>query len=342
MMYTIEPPVQPMLAKTAAAIPPGPGWLYEPKWDGFRAIVFRDRDRIHLSSRNERPLERYFPELVETLSRALPPQAVVDGEIVIAAEQGLDFEALQMRVHPAASRIQLLSKQTPASFVAFDLLALDKDLREKPLPERRRLLTKRYVTGPRAFLTPQTGAASVAAQWFELFEGAGLDGIIAKKADEPYLPGKRAWIKVKHIRTADCVVGGYRLSKDGEAIGSLLLGLYEDGHLSFVGHTSSFSGEEKRLMLADLRKLKTDPGFSGQRRPGGPSRWTGPIEKEWTPVEPKLVCEVAYDHMQGPRFRHATTFLRWRPDKNPQDCTFEQCQPPIPMSLDEITALKNS
>ncbi len=254
-MYIIEPPVQPMLAKAAGVIPPGAGWLYEPKWDGFRAIVFRAEDHIHIASRNARPLERYFPELVETLGKALPPRAVVDGEIVIASEHGLDFDALQMRIHPAASRIQMLSKQIPSSFVAFDLLGLDEDLRERPLLERRRRLDEIFTRGPHTFITPQTGEASAAADWFDRFEGAGLDGIVAKKADEPYLPGKRGWIKVKHMRTADCVVGGYRLSKDGGAIGSLLLGLYDEGRMNFVGHTSSFSAEDKRRMLSELSKL---------------------------------------------------------------------------------------
>lgn len=328
-----------MLAKTAAVIPPGAGWLYEPKWDGFRAIVFRAKDRIHIASRNKRPLERYFPELVETLGKALPPQAVVDGEIVIASEQGLDFDALQMRIHPAASRIQILSVQVPSSFVAFDVLGLDEDLRERPLLERRRRLAESFIQGPQAFITPQASEASVAAQWFDRFEGAGLDGIVAKKADEHYLPGKRAWIKIKHLRTADCVVGGYRVSKDGGGIGSLLLGLYDGGRLNFVGHTSSFSAEDKRRMLSELSKLKGASGFGDERGPGGPSRWTGPEEKEWVAIEPVLVCEVAYDHMQGPRFRHATTFRRWRSDKDPLDCTYEQCLPPTPMSLDEITSL---
>ena len=342
-MYIIEPPIQPMLAKTATAIPSGAGWLYEPKWDGFRAIVFRAEDRIHIASRNERPLERYFPELVETLGKALPSQAVVDGEIVIASEHGLDFDALQMRIHPAASRIQMLSKRIPSSFVAFDLLGLDEDLRERPLLERRPRLDEVFTRGPHAFITPQTSEASVAAEWFDRFEGAGLDGIVAKKADEPYLPGKRAWIKIKHLRTADCVVGGYRMSKDGAAIGSLLLGLYDGDRLNFVGHTSSFSAEDKRRMLSELSKLKGTSGFGEQRGPGGPSRWTGAEEKEWVAIKPVLVCEVAYDHMQGPggstRFRHATTFRRWRSDKDPLDCTYEQCLPPTSMSLDEITSL---
>ncbi len=338
-MYVIEPPIQPMLAKTATVIPSGAGWLFEPKWDGFRAIVFRAEDRIHIASRNERPLERYFPELVEKLGKALPPRAVVDGEIVIASEHGLDFDALQMRIHPAASRIQMLSKQIPSSFVAFDLLGLDEDLRERPILERRRRLDEVFARGLHTFITPQTSEASVAAEWFDRFEGAGLDGIVAKKADEHYLPGKRAWIKIKHLRTADCVVGGYRLSKDGAAIGSLLLGLYEGGRLSFVGHTSSFSAEDKRRMLSELSKLKGVSGFGDERGPGGASRWTGPVEKEWVAIKPVLVCEVAYDHMQGPRFRHATTFRRWRSDKDPLDCTYEQCLPPTPMSLDEITSL---
>ena len=331
-----------MLAKAAAAIPSGAGWMYEPKWDGFRAIVFRAKDRIHIASRNERPLERYFPELIETLREALPDRAVVDGEIVIASDQGLDFDALQMRIHPAASRVQMLSNQIPSSFVAFDILALDKDLRETPLLERRHELAGRFVTGPRAFITPQTSDPSVAAEWFERFEGAGLDGIVAKKGDEQYLPGKRAWIKVKHLRTADCVVGGYRVSKDGGAIGSLLLGLYEGGRLNFVGHTSSFSAEDKRRMLTELSKLKGTSGFGEERGPGGASRWTGPVEKEWVSIKPVLVCEVAYDHMQGPRFRHATTFRRWRSDKDPLDCTYEQCLPPRAMLLDEVTSLSET
>lgn len=326
-----------MLARLQGEIPRGEGWCYEPKWDGFRAVVFRDRDRLHISSRNTQPLERYFPELVTLLADALPPRCVVDGEIVIVGPSGLDFDALLQRIHPAASRVALLAGQTPASFVAFDLLAVaDDDLTGLPFSRRRATLEACVKEGSRVFLTPQTADHEEAATWFERFEGAGLDGVVAKGSDLRYLPGERVMVKVKHSRTADCVVGGYRLSKSGDGIGSLLLGLHRDGVLHHVGHTSSFTATQRREMLEALRPLEGEDSFGEGRTPGGPSRWTQGRDMSWFSLEPRLVCEVAFDHLQGARFRHATRFLRWRPDKDPEECTFDQLAPPRPFSLEDI------
>lgn len=330
-----------MLAKLHDDIPRGDGWVYEPKWDGFRAIVFKDDDRTRIASRNALPLERYFPELVETLEVALPEPCVADGEIVIAGPSGLDFEALQMRLHPAESRVRRLAIQTPASFVAFDLLAAGgEDLRAQPLDARRRRLLDIVRPGARCFVTPQTADPAEAASWFERFEGAGLDGVVAKRADGRYVEGERVMVKVKHLRTADCVVGGYRLDKHGKSLGSLLLGLYDsDGVLHFVGHTSSFNAAQRREVLAKLRAFEGGESFAGGRAPGGPSRWSRDRDLSWVPLEPRLVCEVAFDHLQGYRFRHATRFLRWRPDKDPKECVFDQLEPPHPFSLDDIVAM---
>lgn len=336
-MFSIEPPVLPMLSKPSREIPVGAGWLYEPKWDGFRAIVFRDGDRVHIGSRNARPLGRYFPEVVATIAEALPERVVCDGEIVIAGDNGLDFDALQLRLHPADSRVRMLAEKIPASFVAFDLLALgDRDLRDSPLSTRREELAKVFEAGPMALLTPQTSDVDEARDWFVRFEGAGLDGIVAKRADSPYRSGERTMVKVKHLRTADCVVGGYRLSKDKKGVGSLLLGLYVDGHLHYAGHTSSFTAKQKAELLPMLQKIAGDSGFGEGRSPGGQSRWSTGEEQEWVSVRPVLVCEVAFDHLQGPRFRHGTTFLRWRADKDPQECTLDQLEPPHPFDLNEI------
>jgi ATP-dependent DNA ligase len=335
MALPVKPPIAPMLAKLQPEIPREEGWRYEPKWDGFRTIVFRDGQDIRLASRDHKPMNRYFPELEAALLKALPARVVVDGEIVLAGADGrLDFDALQQRIHPAASRVKMLSEQTPVSFVAFDLLGLGtRDLRRTPLSEQRSELEKLFqVTegvpgsgGTQILLTPQTDDPDEAAVWFDAFEGLGLDGIIAKKADLLYTPGQRAMVKVKHRRTADVVVGGYRLSKAGDGIGSLLLGLYDDaGVLHFVGHTSSFKAPERREILAMLRTIEKGEGFGRGRTPGEPSRWSSGKELTWYDVEPRLVCEVSYDFMQGDRFRHAATFIRWRDDKKPRECTFDQ------------------
>ncbi|MEA2447357.1 MAG: hypothetical protein QOK47_994 [Actinomycetota bacterium] len=343
MALPFPPPIAPMLAKLQKEIPQGDEWIYEPKWDGFRAIVFRDGSEVTLISRDQRPFERYFPELIPAFLESLPRTCIVDGEIVIPGETALDFGSMLMRIHPAASRVKLLSEQTPASFVAFDLLAHGKtDLRETHLVKRRARLEKALDQAiphgasreqvmdslrpaPRVVLTPQTEDPVEAKRWFEVYEGAGLDGVIAKRKDLLYLPGDRAMTKVKHQRTADCVVGGYRLSKTGDGIGSLLLGLYTDsGALTYVGHTSAFKAAERKALLKEFRSLEGGVSFEGARVPGGPSRWTGSRDMSWVPLSPELVCEVTFDHLQGNRFRHAAGFVRWRPEKPPSECTFDQ------------------
>lgn len=330
-----------MLAKLERTIPRGGGWLYEPKWDGFRAIVFRDKGRFHIASRNALPLERYFPELIPVLASGIPARCVLDGEIVIATPKGLDFDALQLRLHPAASRVKMLSEQTPSSYIAFDLLATGpRDLRGEPLAKRRTQLERSIQPSTHLLLTPQTDDPSTAEQWFERFEGAGLDGIVAKKSDLHYHPGERMMVKVKHERTADCVVLGYRNSKDRTGVGSLLLGLYdEDRTLHFVGHTSSFKAPERRALLNKLKPLEVSESGPMGRMPGGPSRWSGQRDLSWNSLDPVIVCEVSFDHMQGDRFRHGTTFRRFRPDKPPEECTFDQVAPPRPFSLEEIRKL---
>lgn len=325
-----------MLAKLKDELPRGPEWVYEPKWDGFRALVWRDGSEVSITSRDKRPFERYFPELIEPLAAALPEDCVVDGEIIIVSDGRLDFDGLLLRIHPAASRIKLLSEQYPARFVAFDLLAAaGRDERGSPLAERRKRLEDVIVGGrptPDAIipdeqvsLTPQTRDVAEAEEWFEAFDRFGLDGVIAKSVDLRYRPGDRAMVKVKKLRTVDCVVGGYRLSKDRTGVGSLLLGLYDEaGTLHYVGHTSSFRAPERRRLLEELKELEGHAGFGGGRTPGGPSRWSGMRDTSWVPVKPDLVCEVSIDRMQGDRFRHAATFLRWRPEKPPRDCGFDQ------------------
>ena len=327
-----------MLAKAAAEIPAEGRWLYEPKWDGFRAIVFRDGDHIHIASRNALALERYFPELIDPLKAALPARSIVDGEVVIATDHGLDFDALQLRIHPAESRVRMLASQTPASVVLFDVLALDDDdLRQWPLEERRAALVRAIRSSTWVGVTPQTADPQEAAQWFTRYEGAGLDGVVAKDPAGPYRPGERRWVKVKHLRTVDCVVGGYRTATRGTGIGSLLLGLYSsDGVLHYVGHTSSFDAAERRAIFDQLQPLLAEGSFGQGRTPGGPSRWARAAETSWTSVRPELVCEVSFDHLQGGRFRHASRFLRWRPDKAPRDCDFEQLSPPDAFSLQDI------
>ena len=354
MTLPISPPLDPMLAKLSAELPEGEGWLFEPKWDGFRALIFRDGDEIQLQSRDRRPLARYFPELIQPIRDSLPARAVLDGEIVIVGADGLDFSALLLRIHPAASRIVLLSQQMPASLVVWDLLAQgDEDLRDTPLAERRRRLEQAMAGArPPVHLTPATRDRALAREWFERFEGAGLDGVVAKRLEEPYQPGQRAMVKVKHARTADCVVAGFRFHKDGPGtmVGSLLLGLYDDaGVLHHVGIAASFSVERRKSLLEELTPLRTDAlaghpwrawrldeAQAGQRMPGGGSRWNRGKDLSWEPLRIERVCEVAYDHLQGDRFRHATHFQRWRPDRQPQDCRYDQLEETAPAELARI------
>ncbi len=349
--FPIAPPVEPMLAKLADEVPGGP-CLYEPKWDGFRALVFRGHTETFIQSRDLRPLGRYFPELEAVLARALPSGCVVDGEIVIAAAHGLDFDALQMRLHPAASRVEKLSRETPASFVAFDLLAVDgQDIRGEAQTRRRDRLEHLMARAePPLHLTPATRDRALAVDWLARFEGAGLDGVIAKPDAGTYRPGARAMIKIKHARTADCVVGGFRWHKDGAGIvGSLLLGLYDDRHrLHHVGVTSSFTMAKRRELAALLEPLRADAlvdhpwrdwagsGALGTRMPGGQSRWSAGKDLSWEPVRIERVCEVKYDHLQGDRFRHAAVFQRWRPDKPPADCRYDQLEVTTPFELAKV------
>jgi ATP-dependent DNA ligase len=349
--FPIDPPVEPMLAKLADALPAGGKFLYEPKWDGFRAIVFRGGSDVFIQSRDLRPLDRYFPELHDVFLDKLPDGSVVDGEIVIATSKGLDFDALQLRLHPAASRVAKLAKETPASFVAFDLLAFDgTDLRETPQRERRTRLEDALAhVQPPIHLTPVTRERATAVEWLERFEGAGLDGVIAKPDDIPYVPGKRAMFKVKHARTADCVVAGFRWHKSGkDAVGSLLLGLYDDrGRLQHVGVTSAFTMETRRALARELEPLRENAmdghpwrewADAGElsRMPGGQSRWSAGKDLSWQPLRVERVCEVKYDHLQGDRFRHATVFLRWRPDKRPADCRYDQLEVTTPFELEKV------
>ncbi|HUR15914.1 MAG TPA: ATP-dependent DNA ligase [Candidatus Limnocylindrales bacterium] len=359
MKLPFQPPLEPMLAKISADLPQGDGWLFEPKWDGFRAIVFRDGDETYIQSRDLKPLDRYFPELAPALRQNLPDRCVVDGEIVIPGEGGLEFESLLLRIHPAASRVKMLSEQTPASFVGWDLLALgDEDLRAVPQVERRAVI-ERELRGTQApvHLTPATRDVDLARDWFNRFEGAGLDGVVAKPLAAVYQPGKRAMLKVKHARTADCVVAGFRWHKNGPGthIGSLLLGLYDDtGSLHHVGITSSFSWDRRAELVSELEPLRTNAitnhpwgewaewasqgqaDVSGQRMPGATSRWNRGKDLSWEPLRIERVAEVAYDHLQGDRFRHATTFARWRPDKQPQDCRYDQLEETAAFELSKI------
>jgi len=340
-----------MLAKLANELPAGE-YLYEPKWDGFRSIVFRGEDDVYLQSRDLRPLDRYFPELHDALLARLPKNCVIDGEIVIATAQGLDFDALQLRLHPAASRVQKLAKETPSSFVAFDVLAIGaRNLMDEPQTARRAALEDLLNDVERpVYLTPVTRDWTIALDWLTRFEGAGLDGVIAKLESGTYLPGKRAMIKVKHARTAECVIAGFRWHKSGkDAIGSLLLGLYDDNDvLQHVGVTSSFTMAMRRQLvqeLAPLRKnaMKDHPwrewagaAAESSRMPGAQSRWSAGKDLSWEPLRIERVCEVKYDHMQGDRFRHAVQFLRWRPDKQPQDCRYDQLEVTTPYELERI------
>ncbi|MFE3453876.1 ATP-dependent DNA ligase [Nonomuraea sp. NPDC059194] len=361
----VLPPVAPMLAKAVKGMPKQDGKMfYEPKWDGFRCIIFRDGDEVFLGSRNERPFTRYFPELVEAVKAELPDKCVVDGEIVLRRGQELDFEALQQRIHPAASRVKMLSEQTPASFVAFDLLALGSDaLMEAPFAERRARLEGLFPqAGGSIRLTPVTDSDERAAEWFEMFEGAGLDGIIVKPGDQPYVPDKRTMFKVKHERTADVVIAGYREHKTGPIVGSLLLGLYgDDGRLHHVGVAASFPMARRAELVEELKPYLAQlgehpwgewadqallraglpaatPSGGGQRMPGAVSRWNAKKDLSFIPLRPELVIEVAYDSMEGDRFRHTAQFRRWRPDRTPESCTYEQLEKPISYNLDDILA----
>jgi ATP-dependent DNA ligase len=330
-----------MLARSTAAIPRGDGWLYEPKWDGFRALAYIDGGDVLLDSRSNQPLGRYFPELVEALPQAFEDGSVIDGEIVVAGGMGLDFDILSQRIHPADSRVRRLAQETPSHFIAFDILCRGRrDLRDERLDERRAQLVAAMRPHQRVGLTPQTDDPQTAQSWFVEYEGAGFDGIIAKQAASPYTPGVRSMAKVKHVRTADCVVGGYRESTAGPGVGSLLLGLYgDDGILQYVGHTSSFTAVERREVEELLRPLVGKPSFTGGRAPGGPSRWSGKKNLDWISVEPKMVCEVNFEQLQKGRFRHNARFVRWRFEKAPAECGFEQLDPPNPFSLNDVLAL---
>jgi ATP-dependent DNA ligase len=349
----VMPPVAPMLAKSVKEVPDGPGYLYEPKWDGFRCIVFRDGDEVELGSRNERPMTRYFPEVVEAVKAQLPERCVVDGEIVIARGDRLDFEALLQRIHPAESRVRLLAEQTPASLVAFDLLAIgDESLLETPLGERRRRLDEVLAGAePPVHRTSVTDDPAVAREWFGTFEGAGLDGVVAKPVDGPYEPDRRVLLKVKHERTADCVVAGFRWHKtstpEAPLLGSLLLGLYaDDGSLQHVGVVASFPMARRAALVEELAPWRED-ALAGHpwrdwaeaqtqtdgRMPGAQSRWNAKKDLSWQPLRPERVVEVRYDHMEGTRFRHTTQFVRWRDDRDPRSCTYDQLDVPVSYDL---------
>jgi ATP-dependent DNA ligase len=353
----VNPPLLPMLAKRVHELPAGEGWIFEPKWDGFRALVFRDRGEIMIQSRDEKPLNRYFPELLAPLKKTLPARCVLDGEIVIVRNNELDFDALQLRLHPAASRVKLLSQQTPSSFVFFDLICLgERDLRAEPFENRRRELESLIRTAaPPIHLTPATRERAIAADWFRRFEGAGFDGVIAKDVLGIYEPNKRVMLKVKHERDCDCVVAGFRWHKKGNRtlVGSLLLGLYDDsGALQHVGVCASFSTAKRKELLSFLAPYRknalkdhpwrhwaeevTEGGKAAKRMPGGQSRWSQGKDLSWEPLRPELVVEVAYDHMQGERFRHTAQFRRWRKDKKPGDCTYGQLETVPPQELAEI------
>ncbi len=359
MHLPVNPPILPMLAKRVEEIPPGSGWIFEPKWDGFRVLIFRDHKEILIQSRERKSLNRYFPEVLSPLLQQLPPRCVVDGEIVIARNGALDFDALQLRIHPAASRVKLLAEQTPASIVMFDLLCEgSKDLRLDSFRRRRERLEAMLADAtPPLHLTPATRKRSVATDWFQRFEGAGFDGIMVKPEQGTYESDKRVMFKLKHERDCDCVVAGFRWYKESqnESIGSLLLGLYDAaGALHHVGVCSSFTQEKRRELLAFLRPYRKNAlahhpwkswqqhgdadGDDRQRMPGGKSRWSGGKDLSWEPLRPELVIEVAYEHMQGNRFRHMAQFRRWRTDKDPHECTYAQLEVVPPQELQKIFA----
>ena len=349
--HSVAPPIEPMLAKLVDQIPPKGDFLYEPKWDGFRAIVFRDQD-VFIQSRDLRPLDRYFPDLHDTFARQLPVGCVIDGEIVVATAEGLDFDALQMRLHPAASRVARLARETPAAFVAFDALAVDgRDLRDRPQTERRRELESllAHAAAP-VHITPATTDRAVAQQWLQRFEGAGLDGVIAKRADARYAPGRRSMLKIKHVRSADCVVAGLRWHKAGQGVvGSLLLALYDEHDvLQHVGVTSSFTMARRQELARELEPLRrnalpkhpwrdrANTATGSVRMPGGRTRWSAGKDLSWEPLRIERVCEVKYDHLQGDRFRPAAISLRWRPDKAPRDCRYDQLEVTRPYELSKV------
>jgi ATP-dependent DNA ligase len=353
MQLPVNPPVLPMLAKRVAELPTAGEWIFEPKWDGFRALIFRDKDEILIQSRDEKPLNRYFPELLEPLRSQLPARCVLDGEVVVARDGALDFDALQLRIHPAESRVKLLSQETPSSVVVFDILAEgDRDLRTVPFQERRQMLeTFLSAAAPPIHLTPATREFSVASDWFRRFEGAGLDGVIAKPIAGTYEPNKRVMVKIKHERDCECVVAGFRWHKKGEGtVGSLLLGLFNDaGKLQHVGVCSSFTDKKRIELVEFLAPYREDALVNhpwkewaahelegGRRIPGAQSRWSGGKDMSWQPLRPELVVEVAYDHMQGDRFRHIAQFRRWRTDKKPSDCTYAQLEVVPPHELETI------
>ncbi len=354
------PPVEPMLATSVKDIPAKPGMTYEPKWDGFRCIVFRDGDEVELASRGGKTLTRYFPEVVAYARTELPTRCVIDGELVTVVRDGvpkLDFDTLGQRIHPAASRVNMLAEKTPASFIAFDLLALDgEDLMALPYPQRRQKLeTALKPARPPVHLTPVTDDLDTAREWFEMFEGAGLDGLIAKPAELAYTPGKRSMFKIKHARTVDVVVAGFRWHKSGPVVGSMLLGLYDDhGTLHHVGVSASFPMARRKELVAELEPYRTEitdhpwaawgaatvTGATpeGQRMPGAPSRWSGTKDMSWLPLRPELVIEVGFDHMEGDRFRHTAQFKRWRPDREPESCTYDQLERPVRFDVDRVLA----
>ena len=354
MQLPVNPPILPMLAKRVTELPQSGSWLFEPKWDGFRALVFRDADDVLIQSRDEKPLNRYFPELIEPLKAQLPRRCVLDGEVVLAKDGALDFEALQLRIHPAVSRVKMLSEQMPASIVFFDLLSEgEKDLRSSPFEKRRRRMEKMLSSAePPLHLTPATSDLEIATDWFRRFEGAGLDGVVAKPTNGTYESNKRVMLKVKHERECDCVVAGFRWHKKGDrsSIGSLLLGLFDDsGNLQHVGVCASFTDQKRHELVEFLKPYRKDAlvdhpwkqwamnDMEGARRiPGAQSRWSQGKDLAWEPLRPDLVIEVAYDHMQGSRFRHTAQFRRWRSDKRPKDCTYAQLEVVPPQELFEI------
>jgi ATP-dependent DNA ligase len=360
MSFPVDLPIKPMLAKLSREIPDGDGWLYEPKWDGFRCIVAREHESIDLASRGERPFTRYFPELLQPLRDALPDHVIVDGEIVIpdANGNGLDFDALLQRIHPAESRVRRLAAETPAVFIAFDLLALGNDSwLGRPLRERRDELLRIVERNPTVFITPASEDPAVAADWFSKFEGAGLDGVVAKRLDDTYQPNKRVLVKVKHQRTADCVLAGYRIHKDGEGVGSMLLGLYDDnGALHHVGVAAAFSVAQRKALLAELAPLRenamdghpwaewaefataNDADGEAQRRPGATSRWNAGKDLSWVPVRAERVVEVTFGQLENGRFRHGVSFVRWRPDREPASCRYDQLDVASKVPFDELMA----
>ena len=351
MQLPVMPPISPMLARNAAKLPTDDGWIFEPKWDGFRCLVFRDGDEVELWARHGRPFNRYFPELADPLRAQLPDRIVLDGELVVPDGDGLSFDLLGQRIHPAESRVSMLAEATPARFVAFDLLALrDEDLRATPFGERRERLEQVLAdASPPLHLTPATRDHELAADWFERFEGAGVDGIIAKPVEDPYIEGARAQRKLKHQRTADVVVAGMRWHKSGDGVGSMLLGLWRDGHLQHIGVASSFSARRRVELVDELADLRLDDlsehpwaawsdegAHESQRLPGAPSRWSGQRDSGWVPLRIARVAEVGFNQLTDGRLRHPAKFVRWRPDKPPEDCTYEQLEVAPPAELDHV------